>query len=70
MDIKQIIEQVFANNMGNRITPELAGGMVRSIAVAIANSMQGAVEQAEWDAAAEASAVAYHSEKEVDDGLA
>ncbi len=40
MEFKQAIEQVFANNMGNRITPELAAGMVRSIAVAIANSIQ------------------------------
>lgn len=70
MDIKQIIEQVFANNMGNRITPELSAGMVRSIALAIANSTQEAAEQAEWDAAAEASAVAYHSEKEAGDGVA
>ncbi|MDN4122829.1 hypothetical protein [Alcaligenes endophyticus] len=45
MDIKQIIEQVFATNMGNRITPELAAGMVRSIAVAIAGSIQQADAQ-------------------------
>lgn len=59
MEFKQAIEQVFANNMGNRITPELAAGMVRSIAVAIAHSIQPVDAQ---EPAPE--------EQEVDDGMA
>ncbi|USY23938.1 hypothetical protein NIZ92_11445 [Alcaligenes sp. 1735tsa3] len=31
MSIHQSIAQVFENNMGNRITPELASGMIRSL---------------------------------------
>lgn len=31
MSIHKSIAQVFENNMGNRITPELASGMIRSL---------------------------------------
>ena len=31
MNIHKSIAQVFENNMGNRITPELASGMIRSL---------------------------------------
>lgn len=59
MDFKQAIEQVFINNMGNRITPELAAGMVRNIAVAIVDSIQSTDPQA-----------CTQQEREVGDGVA
>lgn len=40
MNIHQSIAQVFENNMGNRITPELASGMIRSFVEILAASVQ------------------------------
>lgn len=40
MSVHKSIAQVFENNMGNRITPELAGGMVRSLIDILAAGVQ------------------------------
>lgn len=40
MTIQRSIAQVFENNMGNRITPELAAGMVRSLIDILAAGVQ------------------------------
>ncbi|KVX07130.1 MULTISPECIES: hypothetical protein [Alcaligenes] len=40
MSIHQSIAQVFESNMGNRITPELAGGMLRSLVDILAAGVQ------------------------------
>ncbi len=40
MSIHKSIAQVFENNMGNRITPELAGGMIRSLIDILATGVQ------------------------------
>ncbi|URW84215.1 hypothetical protein NBV64_07695 [Alcaligenes sp. DN25] len=42
MNIHHSIAQVFENNMGNRITPELAGGMIRSLIDILATGVQQA----------------------------
>lgn len=47
MSIHQSIAQVFENNMGNRITPELAGGMIRSLVDILAVGVQQAEAVAE-----------------------
>lgn len=47
MSIHQSIAQVFENNMGNRITPELAGGMIRSLVDILAAGVQPAEAAAE-----------------------
>lgn len=47
MSIHQSIAQVFENNMGNRITPELAGGMIRSLVDILASGIQQAEVAAE-----------------------
>ncbi|WP_341667333.1 hypothetical protein [Alcaligenes sp. SDU_A2] len=46
MSIHKSIVQVFENNMGNRITPELAAGMVRSLIDILAAGVQ---QQAQAD---------------------
>lgn len=40
MGIHQSIAQVFENNIGNRITRELASGMIRSLVEVLAASIQ------------------------------
>lgn len=40
MSVHKSIVQVFENNMGNRITPELAAGMVRSLIDILAAGVQ------------------------------
>lgn len=40
MNIHHSIAQVFENNMGNRITPELAAGMIRSLIDILAAGVQ------------------------------
>lgn len=40
MTIQHSIAQVFENNMGNRITPELAAGMIRSLIDILAAGVQ------------------------------
>lgn len=40
MSIHKSIAKVFENNMSNRITPELAGGMIRSLVDILAASVQ------------------------------
>lgn len=40
MSVHKSIAQVFENNMGNRITPELAAGMVRSLIDILAAGVQ------------------------------
>lgn len=40
MSIHKSIAQIFENNMGNRITPELAGGMIRSLVDILAAGVQ------------------------------
>ncbi|MFD4121220.1 hypothetical protein ACFWQD_07895 [Alcaligenes faecalis] len=55
MSIHKFIAQVFENNMGNRITPELAGGMIRSLVDILAASVQQADDSLQQtEAAAEA----------------
>jgi len=45
MNIHKSIAQVFENNMGNRLTPELAGGMIRSLIDILAAGVQPRPEQ-------------------------
>ena len=40
MSIHQSIAQVFKNNIGNHITPELASGMIRSLIDILAAGVQ------------------------------
>ncbi|MGG5142815.1 hypothetical protein [Alcaligenes ammonioxydans] len=40
MSVHKSIAQVFENNMGNRLTPELAGGMIRSLIDILAAGVQ------------------------------
>jgi hypothetical protein len=40
MNVHKSIAQVFENNMGNRITPELAAGMIRSLIDILAAGVQ------------------------------
>ena len=54
MSIHKSIAQVFENNMGNRITPELAGGMIRSLIDILAADIQQRAENAELEAVAQA----------------
>lgn len=55
MSIHKSIAQVFENNMGNRLTPELAGGMIRSLIDILATGMQQAGDsQQHTEAASEA----------------
>ncbi|MCX5470466.1 hypothetical protein OSH04_01920 [Alcaligenes sp. A-TC2] len=54
MNIHRSIAQVFENNMGNRITPELASGMIRSLVEILAASVQQAGDSQQTEAAAEA----------------
>ncbi len=55
MSIHKSIAQVFENNMGNRLTPELAGGMIRSLIDILATGVQQAGDsQQQTEAASEA----------------
>lgn len=45
MSVHKSIAQVFENNMGNRITPELAAGMIRSLIDILAAGVQPRPEQ-------------------------
>ncbi|ASR89234.1 hypothetical protein [Alcaligenes faecalis] len=55
MSIHKSIAQVFENNMGNRLTPELAGGMIRSLIDILATGVQQAGDsQQQIEAASEA----------------
>lgn len=55
MSIHKSIAQVFENNMGNRLTPELAGGMIRSLVDILATGVQQAGDsQQQTEAASEA----------------
>lgn len=55
MSIHKSIEQVFENNMGNRITPELASGMIRSLIDILTTGVQQAGDsQQQTEAAFEA----------------
>lgn len=45
MTIQRSIAQVFENNMGNRITPELAAGMIRSLIDILAAGVQPRPEE-------------------------
>lgn len=54
MNIHHSISQVFENNMGNRITPELASGMIRSLIDILAADIQQRAENAELEAVAQA----------------
>ena len=54
MSIHQSIAQVFENNMGNRITPELAAGMIRSLIDILATGVQPQAEGSVLEAEARA----------------
>lgn len=62
MSIHQSIAQVFENNMGNRITPELAGGMIRSLIDILATGVQLQAEDSLLDAKAQAVGQAHAQE--------
>ena len=52
MSIRKSIAQVFENNIGNRITPELGAGMIRSLVDILATSVQQADDSLHQTAAA------------------
>lgn len=54
MSIHRSIAQVFENNMGNRITPELAAGMIRSLIDILAADIQQQAQDADLEAVAQA----------------
>ena len=62
MNIHHSIAQVFENNMGNRITPELAGGMIRSLINILATGVQLQAEDSLSDAKAQAVTQAHAQE--------
>ncbi|WP_394064541.1 hypothetical protein [Alcaligenes sp. WGS1538] len=69
MRIHHSFAQVFENNMGNRITPELASGMIRSLIDILAVGVQ---QRADVDPAGELVQPAgqgHHDEQEGDNGL-
>ncbi|WP_321289221.1 hypothetical protein [Alcaligenes phenolicus] len=69
MNIHHSIAQVFENNMGNRITPELAGGMIRSLIDILAAGVQ---QRADVDPAGEpvqSAGQGHPDEQEGDNGL-
>lgn len=67
MSIHQSIAQVFENNVGKRITPELAVGMIRSLIDILAMGVQQQAEGAVLEA--DAQAVAQAQAQEGDHGL-
>lgn len=69
MSVHKSIAQVFENNMGNRITPELAAGMVRSLIDILAAGVQQQASDAQLQAQAEAAVDAYLQEQEGDHGV-
>ncbi|ULH08588.1 hypothetical protein [Alcaligenes faecalis] len=69
MNVHKSIAQVFENNMGNRITPELAAGMIRSLIDILAAGVQ---QRADVDAPGEPVQLAaqeHHDEQEGNNGL-
>lgn len=69
MNIHHSIAQVFENNMGNRITPELASGMIRSLIDILAAGVQ---QRADADLPGEpvqSAGQGHHDEQEGDNGL-
>lgn len=50
MTIQRSIAQVFENNMGNRITPELAAGMIRSLIDILAAGVQQQADESQQPA--------------------
>lgn len=69
MNLYHSIAQVFENNIGNRITPELAAGMIRSLIDILA---AGAQQRADADPLGEPVQTAgqgHHDEQEGDHGV-